>query len=246
MQDKNKRIVNIFVAIFIIILIIAIIALLIMKYEVEGEQNLPFELSKIIIVSSAQGENTTDSVEEMNFRIDQNNDIYIYINKNENLKEEKAIKSISISNFQILTNPQKGTPVVIRPSNVNGILFKNSQEYEVTDELQYTGALESNIENLEIGNQGGIIYLRHILKDLGTYVANSDEQVIHDGALLKKIQITDNQIKYSISFDLTLSIEKGKSYKANITLDLPSGDIIENGNSHLEITDLDNIVFKRI
>ena len=39
----------------IIILIIAVIALLVLKYEVEGEQNMPFKLSSIIVISNAEG-----------------------------------------------------------------------------------------------------------------------------------------------------------------------------------------------
>ena len=35
--------------IVIIVLIITVIALLILKYQVEGEQNMPFKLSNIII-----------------------------------------------------------------------------------------------------------------------------------------------------------------------------------------------------
>ena len=41
--------------IVIAVLIVVIIALLILKYEVEGEKNMPFRISKIIVVSSAEG-----------------------------------------------------------------------------------------------------------------------------------------------------------------------------------------------
>ena len=56
MQDQIiKKIIHIFIAILITVLIATIIALLILKYNVEGEDNLPFELSKIMVISTAEG-----------------------------------------------------------------------------------------------------------------------------------------------------------------------------------------------
>ena len=46
--------------------------------------------------------------------------------------------------------------------------------------------------------------------------------------------------------DITIKIESGKEYKANIELDLPIEGVIENGTSSQEITDTKNIIFKRI
>ena len=48
-----------------------------------------------------------------------------------------------------------------------------------------------------------------------------------------------------MNFDVTIDIESGKQYKANITLDLPVGNVIEEGTTSTEITDLKDIVFKR-
>lgn len=58
MEDFNKKVKKIiyfFTAIFVIALIVTIICLLMLKYEVEGEDNMPFELSQIVVVSSAEG-----------------------------------------------------------------------------------------------------------------------------------------------------------------------------------------------
>lgn len=58
MEDFNKkvkRIIYFFIAVFVIALIVTIICLLMLKYEVEGENNMPFELSQIVVVSSAEG-----------------------------------------------------------------------------------------------------------------------------------------------------------------------------------------------
>ena len=52
---KLKKTIYFFIAIFIIALIVTIICLLMLKYEVEGEANMPFEISRMVIVSTAEG-----------------------------------------------------------------------------------------------------------------------------------------------------------------------------------------------
>lgn len=54
-NKKLKKIVHLFIVLFIIVLIITIIGLLMLKYEVEGENNMPFELSQLVVVSTAEG-----------------------------------------------------------------------------------------------------------------------------------------------------------------------------------------------
>ena len=48
-----------------------------------------------------------------------------------------------------------------------------------------------------------------------------------------------------ITFDLTITMEEGKKYKTTINLEMPQGNIIEEGITVTEITDLSNIIFKR-
>ena len=47
----------------IIVLIIAVIGLLILKYEVEGEKNMPFKLSSVLVLSNAEGYQEKESKE---------------------------------------------------------------------------------------------------------------------------------------------------------------------------------------
>ena len=53
-------------------------------------------------------------------------------------------------------------------------------------------------------------------------------------------------MKQKITFDLNIKIESGKEYKASVSVDVPVGGLVEKGNSALEITDLKDIIFKRI
>ena len=60
----------------IIILIIAVIALLILKYDVEGEKNMPFKLSSIILISNAEGYQEKENPDyKWDIEVFQNNDI---------------------------------------------------------------------------------------------------------------------------------------------------------------------------
>ncbi len=52
---------------------------------------MPFKLSKIIIVSTAEVWSRKKTNKKWNFNIFQNNDIYFYIDKNEEFKTEKQM-----------------------------------------------------------------------------------------------------------------------------------------------------------
>lgn len=228
----------------IIILIIVIVALLILKYEVEGEIDMPFEISKIIMVSTAEGnqEYETDS----NWEVDvyQNNDIYIDIIKNKKNKNSEIIKNIVINNFVVNELPKVGELIIYRPTKENTRAFDYLKQNIVNNEIIFTGSNKTNSKNLEIANQGGLILFRISNNLMEKYIAN-DEELIHDGSLIGKINKTKEDIKFKISFDITINLESEKSFKSTINLELPLGNIIENGTESLEKTDMRDVIFKR-
>ena len=84
-----------FIAFLVIAIIISI--LLMVKYNVEGEKNLPLTLKEIDIIStiyaqSTNGENILES------SVEQDNDIYIMFQKNE--KIDSKVESIKIENLK--------------------------------------------------------------------------------------------------------------------------------------------------
>ncbi len=248
MQDEIiKKIIHIFIAIFITVLIATIVALLILKYNVEGENNMAFELSKIMVISTAEGVDVseiepTDS--KWNLKIIQNNDVYLEISKNKNYTETEIIDEVIIDNIKIVEEPTKGTIKLYKPSSEEELTYDNIEENEITESLIYTGSEASSIKNLEVANQGGLILFRCSIEDLGNYTSDADE-IKHDGTILSKIGINYNDIKYTISFDLSIKLKSEIIYTGTVTLDLPAGNIIEEGTSHYEKTDLKDIIFKR-
>ena len=227
----------------IIVLIIAVIGLLILKYEVEGEQNMPFKLSNILVLSNAEGYQEKESEEyKWDTQVFQINDIYLNIEKNKNYKETEIIKSIEIKNMKIDKAPEIGEFTFYRAASNEKNLFNYVEEYEINEKVEYIGDVKSDLSNLKISNQGGTIILRAVNKTGKEYKSN-EKEFEHSGKFLNKVDVLSEDIKSTISFDIVINLESEISFKANIKLDLPVGDIITHGYASTEITE--NIVFKR-
>ena len=62
-KDRIQKL-KFIIAIFIIVLVVAFVIFRIIKYQTEGEKNMPFNLSKIIVVSTAQKEDISQENEQ--------------------------------------------------------------------------------------------------------------------------------------------------------------------------------------
>lgn len=251
LKEKIKEIINtkkfhIIMVVGIIIFILLIVGVITIKYSVEGDTNLPFELSKISVISSVKGEdNVEDTENKWNIKVNQNNDVYLYIKKNENNKETEVIKNITINNFNVIKAPQKGELKIYRPDNTNdNTVFSNKQEFD-TDEIKYNGDLNASIKDMKIANQGGLVVFRYAIDNIGNYISNEDEQIEHSN-LLKKIEVSNEELKFKVSFDIYIELESNKTYKSNIELELPVKNVVDNGVQSEEVDNLKKIVFKRI
>ena len=117
------------------------------------------------------------------------------------------------------------------------------EEYKIDNELIYIGSEASDIENLKIANQGGLVLLRYVNEDLGSY-SSDEEEIRHDGTLLGKIGLSNEEIKFSISFDVWIELKSGKKYKTTQKLEMPIGNLIQEGTTNYQI-DGNEIVYKR-
>ncbi len=75
---KQKKIFHICMIIIIITVILFVLAMIVVKYSVEGKKNMPFNLSKVTIISSVEGIDKDSGENKWDFDVNQNNDIYIY------------------------------------------------------------------------------------------------------------------------------------------------------------------------
>ena len=244
-KKLSKKLFHICMIIVVITAIFFGVGILFLRYQVEGETNLPFQISKISIISSVDGKDENDNANKWNITVNQNNDIYIYIDKNSNYNKTEIIDSVVIDNISInKENLEKGQIKAYRPTEDGTAIFEN-EEKNTAEQIIYTGDLESNIKKLKISNQGGIVVLRIANENITTYTSNDAEQVDYS-KLLQETNTTYEDLKATATFDLTIKLKSGKSFKSNISLQIPVEGIIENGTSSQEITETSNIVFKRI
>ncbi len=239
----QKKAFHVVMIIVIIAIILFILGIIILKYSVEGETNMPFELSKITVISTCEGVDKETEESKWNFNINQNNDVYFYINKNKNYTNKEAIKSIKIDNINVQRESQLGEIKFYRPNiTETGGNFKNSEE-NLINEIEYMGAMESDLKGLKILNQEGIIAFRCAINNIKEYASNDDQ--INHSELLKKAGVKQEDLKLKLIFDLTIKLESGKEYKANVSIELPIQGVVENGSGSQEITDLKGVAFKR-
>ena len=243
MKDGIKMI----TAISVLLIVIIAVIMIVIQYQVEGEKNMPYQLSKITIISTAEGEQNTENVEETakwNLTVNQNNDVYFFIDKKTS-KDDEFIEAVAIENINIIKKPVKGIVKTYMPSSVEGRTFLYDDSYRVEEKLEYKGGKTSNPKTLEIGSQGGSVVLRFSNTKIGNFISNEDIEVKHDGTLITKVGTNEEEIKFQVNFDFIIQIN-GIKYKANISLNFPCNNLCEVGTTTKEITDMSNIVFKRI
>ena len=239
-----KKIIKRNVLFFILVLVIALIGLIILKYHVEGEQNMPFDLSEILVVSTAEG-NQKEETGDNNWNVDiyQTNDVYLNIKKNKNYKDTEIIKNIEIKNINIDEKPSLGKIELYVPSNENEI-YNYEENHKINSNIVFDGDKKSDIKNLKISNQGGIIVFRIVNKTGKEYISN-DEELKHDGTLLQKAEVNNEDIKAKISFDIVITLESGVSFSGKITIEIPVDDVTTQGVTNLDKKDMKDVVFKR-
>lgn len=241
---KKSRIFKKCIFLFCIIIILMMIVSVMIKYEVEGEKSLPYNLSKILVVSTVEGLPTDDGQNIWNINVKQANDLYIYIEKGG--ETEETIKEITIENFNVTKAPQKGKLTIYRPTGDLQNLYIHSAQNYMGKSLTYTGAAIDDLKTLEIANSGGVLGIRFSLDNLGNFISNESTEITYDGKLLQNIGVNLEQIQFGVSFDILIKTNSNVTYKGTISLELPGKEIIEKGSSNFEITNFDDVVFKRM
>lgn len=231
-------------AAFLIILLMFVISIMI-KYDVEGEKELPFSISKILMISTVDGKLNEDTENIWNIGITQVNDLYMYIDKTVQ-DDEQTIKEIKIENFVINKAPSKGKLKVLRPTGEIANLYTHSHQDYLNDKIVYLGGVIDDLKSLEISNNGGILGFRVSVEELGNYVSNEDEEITYNGKLLSNLGVKIEELEFNLSFDVIITTSENISFKGTINLDMPINTVIEEGSSNKEITDFSDVIFKRI
>ena len=200
-SEKAKKRIKFCLIIFLITIAIAFALFTVMKYQVEGEKQVPFRIGKVIVISSAATTDATNLENEAtqnsevnqtedeaqtqteaenyiwNERVVQTNDLYIYLDKDENYKKDQVIRSVKIDNIQILENVKLGKIQVYMPNSLDDGLYKYANEFLVNSSLTYKGGAADNVKALEIGNQGGCVCISFANVGLGDYKSNEAQEI---------------------------------------------------------------------
>lgn len=230
--------------IFLAVMFMIVISIMI-KYDVEGEKELPFSISKILLVSTVDGKVMDDPENIWNISVTQVNDMYMYIDKTMNDSEE-LIKEVKLENFNVNKFPEKGKLKLLRPTGELPNLYTYSEQNYLSESITYTGAALDNMKALDISNKGGVLGARFSVEELGSYISNENEEITYDGKLLSNLGVSVEEIEFNVSFDVIITTDDNISYRGTLNLDMPINTVVEEGSSNREITDFSNIVFKRI
>lgn len=244
--EAKKRILRKYIFIAFLLLITAIVILLMIKYNVEGEKNMPFKLSKIVVQSIIDTKSREGTGNLWDLELTQNNDVYIYIEKNKNIESESKLKSIKIKRTSPIVKPKKGQISVLLPTsnNINKI-FLNSTENYLNKTIEYNANTSDNLEKQEICQDGGMIAFRISNQNIGEYISNEGDEIKYDKSLLEKAGIDESELKFTAEIDLVIELLEDEKYKGTISLELPTDTFENRGSITTEITDTSKIIFKR-
>lgn len=241
MERKNlvKRCLFLVVLAVIFLFVILIMA----RYEEEGEKQIPFNIAKMLIVSSVNGVQNTESEHVWDIDVSQVNDIFVYIERNKN--EDETIKEIVFENFK--TYPEDMSNIrIYRPTGELEKLYLYSTEDYKEKSIAFLGTVKDDMKNLEIANIGGMCGFRLSNENLGKFVSDEEtEEIIYDGRLLEKIGILNENVKLKLAFDIIIKTDDGINYRGNVVVDMPGDELIEEGKTTIEINDFENVIFKR-
>ena len=243
MKSKKRKTLELSGIIIIIVIVVTIVCIALLKYHVEGETDMPYILKQMVIISTANGKNTTQTENKWNIEIYQNTDVYFEIERNSEHKSNENIKNIKIQNIQIIGN-EKNMPKAYMPSTDTEQMFNYTENNIIQNDLIYIVDKNKDIKNKKITTEGGIIAISFCIPNIANYIGN-DDKISYDGTLLKKAGIIIEDIQANIKLDLILETETGKKYKAEISMNVPEEDITETGITIKEDTQLENVVFKR-
>ena len=249
MKEKIKVLVNnkIFHRCIIAVIVIAIIfscMLVVLKYNVEGEKNMPFKIEKISVISTAETiDNIENKMHKWEYNINQVNDIFIYIKEDETSKKELMLKEVAIENFAI-NGIKKDNIQIYRPSvNEGNKMFNNNSE-NIASDVVYNVQEVADIKNLLISYKGGMIGFR--VSNNNISLLATDEAEVNHNELLKTSGVKKEDLEIDISFDLRIKLEDDITYLGNIQVTLPVGDVINEGTTSIEKSNIKKAIFKRI
>ena len=105
--------------------------------------------------------------------------------------------------FKENVNKQKqiGQTIIYKPDATSENQIFTTKDENIVNTIEYVGDTKSNFRELKILNQGDKLAFRVANKDVCSYESN-DEETINHNELLKKANLTKEDISLNLSFDM--------------------------------------------
>lgn len=238
-MDKKKLILTIItIVLFIVVFFLAYLLFnkFVLKRNFENNvlpfanknEDIVFKIDKIVFFSNCDAKNKTAS--STNFTIEnlyQYTDIALFITNDSNEKDLKnTFQKVYINNIQFNTKPELGEPNLYFKSINNFAKSEINDEYLIKDSLDFnvTSEDEANLDSPTLyNNLANPITLSYINQNIKSdyTITDTTSPITYDGSLLKKCNITLNNISSTVSFDIYIVNNLNQEFKCTVYIDIP-------------------------
>lgn len=201
----------------------------------EANEKSVFNVQKVLLYSSANAIDNSESQALQNMSICQYTDISIYIDNMANaseLTDENTIKQLYIDNINITSNSDKGTKLLNYKNPLN---FGKYEEIE----LPQNNRIDFNIVNTNVENENydyskptfytdcsNPISLGCMNKDILTdySVSEGTTSVSYNGKVLQEAGINLDELKYTLSFKIHIINNLNEEFVYQMSMDVDLND----------------------
>lgn len=202
----------------------------------EGNENAVFKVHKVMLYSSANAVDVTDTQALQGLHISQYTDIAIFLDNTSyiyDLTSENTVNQLYIDNIQIKVNGDVGHPL---------LNYKNALDFAKYKDLQepVDGIIDFNVINTNSENESNDystptfytdcsnpITLGFMNKDIVTDYAVSEgsNTVSFNGKILQEANVNLQDINYTLSFNINIVNNQNEKFIYNMKLNVDlSGD----------------------
>lgn len=201
----------------------------------EANEKSVFNVQKVLLYSSANAIDNSESQALQNMSICQYTDISIYIDNMANaseLTDENTIKQLYIDNINITSNSDKGAKLLNYKNPLN---FGKYEEIE----LPQNNRIDFNIVNTNVENENydyskptfytdcsNPISLGYMNKDILTdySVSEGTTSVSYNGKVLQEAGINLDELKYTLSFKIHIINNLNEEFVYQMSMDVDLND----------------------
>lgn len=264
-MDKKKKVLVI-ITIILFILVIVLVYLVISKYILKGNfeksilsfanknEKPIFTIKQIVYFSNCDAKNK--NINTSNYTLEniyQYTDMAFFINSRvEEKTKENTLKSVSIDNINFSTMPKLGEPSIYFKSINDFAKSSFSDENEIEDSLDFnisssneTDLSTPNLYN-NLANPITLSYVNSNIKSDYT-ITDTTNPITYDGTLLKKCNISLEDIGCKLSFDIYITNNLDEKFKCTVFVDIPltSNEQSIDINGNITLKQDTNLIFYR-